>query len=157
MAKTKNADGTETTEGKTQRVVYVGEPSPADANRSISTQVHPALYDAFVARVAAVKGSGTVNGKTVLTDGSMALSIREALASWAQYEYKDETDLVLKKQKESNKLVNARNLVKALFTGLRAKMDYDSSLPMAKLTIGALGVQLTEQEYADLWDEAAAS
>lgn len=159
MAKTKNADGTES--GSNQggaRIVYVEKTSDPAVNRNLSTAVAPALYDAFVQRVGELKGTGAYEGKKILLDGSMAQAIRESIAAYAEYQYGAETGnlLVLTKSKESNKTVQARGVVKAMFAGLRQKLDFDTSVTVARGTLVMMQVSLTEQEFADLWDEAAA-
>lgn len=156
MAKTKDGTGTNQATEKGIRVVYVGVQSPPDANRSLSASVHPKLYDTFVERVGALKGTGELNGQKILQDGAMALAIREAIATYSDYQYQNAGDLVLTKSRESNKTQESRKLVKTMFAGLRSKLDFESSVGVARGMLAMMGVTVTEQEFADLWDEAAA-
>lgn len=155
MARTKNADGTQSTTGGA-RVVYIDQPSDPTTNRNISAAVAPMLMDAFVRRVGELKGTGVLDGRKILIDGSLALAVRESIATYADYTADAEHPLVLTKSKESNKTVQARGVVKAMFAGLRAKLDFETSVAVARGTLAMMQVTLSEQDFGDLWEEAAA-
>jgi hypothetical protein len=157
MPATKSADGTTATKQGGARTVFVGEPSPAGKNASISLYVRPELRDALVKQAAEKFGTVTVEGKPALKDGGVADAVRCAIADWSGYTYSNVDDLVISGRKPSRKTEDNTKMVRTLFTRLRATMDFQTSVEIAKATLGALEVTLTDEQYAALWDETAAA